>query len=183
MSYQYRPLTDLNELAGFRCGIKKMDNFIRNGLADSVNNNYCRPYGVYDDEGELVAFFAISFDCLELSIDFKEDLRDGFAETELPQIFGSPYGETFLSKLHYPALEITYLAVREDRQHMGIGEACVDVIINMANEQTMAGCIFLTVDALIIPEYSAVGFYRKCHFTQAEDRKPYKETLRLYYAL
>ena len=80
-------------------------------------------------------------------------------------------------------LQETYLAVHKDKQKNGIGEACVNLIINMAKEQTFAGCIFITVDALITPEYSAVGFYRKCHFTQAEDRKPYRETLRLYYAL
>lgn len=183
MSYQYRPLGNLNELNDFCCGIERMDGFVHNGLADSVNNNYCQPYGVYDEEGSLVAFFALCFDCLELSQDYKEDLRDGCAETELPQVFNGAYGETFLSKLHYPALEIAYLAVRKDKRGQHIGEACVETIIGLAQEQTLAGCIFITVDALVMEDYSAVGFYRYCHFTQAEDRNPNKETLRLYYAL
>lgn len=118
-----------------------------------------------------------------LGVDYKEDLRDGFANTNMPQVFGTPYADTFINKLHYPALEITYLAVREDKRRTGIGEACVRLIIEMAKEQTMAGCQFVTVDALVTPDYSATGFYYTCRFSQAEDRQAWRDTIRMYYAL
>ena len=48
---------------------------------------------------------------------------------------------------------------------------------------TLAGCQFLTVEALATKEYSAVGFYERCGFAPNEVKKPYKDTLRMYMTL
>ena len=57
------------------------------------------------------------------------------------------------------------------------------MIAEKARSQTFAGCQFLTVEALATGEYSAVGFYSRCGFTANEVRKPYKDTLRMFYTL
>ena len=48
---------------------------------------------------------------------------------------------------------------------------------------TLAGCQFLTVEALATKEYSAVGFYERCGFAPNEVKKPYKDILRMYMTL
>ena len=43
--------------------------------------------------------------------------------------------------------------------------------------------MFLTVEAYIEQDYSAVPFYYKCRFEPCEYKKPNKETLRMFRAL
>lgn len=43
----------------------------------------------------------------------------------------------------------------------------------------MGGCQFITVEAYCTKEYSAVGFYRNCGFSQADIVAKY-DTLRMY---
>ena len=50
------------------------------------------------------------------------------------------YKEVFLSKTHYPALGLTYLAVSENFQRQGWGKWIVEVIVEKARSQTFAGC-------------------------------------------
>ena len=64
----------------------------------------------------------------------------------------------FLSKHHYPALEISYLAVKEEHRSQGIRKAIVDSIADITQRQKNAGCMFLTVEAYIENDYSAVPF-------------------------
>lgn len=42
---------------------------------------------------------------------------------------------------------------------------------------------FITVEAYKTKDYSAVGFYARCHFTPAEPPIGYKDTLRMYKVL
>ena len=56
-------------------------------------------------------------------------------------------------------------------------------IADLARRQTLAGCQFLTVEALATSEYSAVGFYERCGFAPNEVKKPYKDMLRMYMTL
>ena len=142
----------------FRCGIKKMDDFIHEGLDLSVKNNFCKLYKVSRDE-EIVALFALSFD--------------------------SRYEEVFWSKRHYPALEIAYLAVREDLRGSDIGSFLINSIAEMAAGQKLAGCQFLTVEALSKAkekeqDYSATAFYYKNHFESCELPNSTKDTMRMY---
>lgn len=176
-----RPLSDLKELQHFYCGVEQMDKFIHDGLERSVSNSYCRTYGVYDEWQNLVAFFALSFDSLHLDSDDIDDLQNGWSGTSVPEI-GSDYLATFWSKVRYPAIEIAYLAVSKDYRGRNIGRSLIVSIADMARSQKIAGCQFLTVDALATKEYSAVGFYDKCQFAHAEPA-PVRDTLRMYYNL
>lgn len=176
-----RPLVNLQELKAFECGVEQMDKFIHDGLERSVCNSYCKTYGVYNISNHLVAFFALSFDSLHLDSDDIDDLQQGWADTSTPEI-SEDYMETFWSKVRYPAIEIAYLAVSKDYRGKNLGRSLIDSIANMARTQDLAGCQFLTVDALATKEYSAVGFYSKCKFARAEP-VPVRDTLRMYYNL
>lgn len=175
------PLENLDELLNFHCGVEKMDAFIHGGLRQSVENSYCKVYGVYNSDSLLVAFFALSFDSLQLDADDIDDLQQGWGGTTIPDVT-SEYLETFWSKVRYPAIEIAYLAVDKDHRNKNIGRSLIESIAQMARCQKMAGCQFLTVDALATKEYSAVGFYNKCHFASAES-VAVRDTMRMYYNL
>ena len=174
-------LDDFRCLESFRTGVESMDNFIQGDFRLSVENHYCSAYVVkYHDE--VVAVFALSFDSLDLDSDDKEELSTGISSTGKPDIDWN-YKETFYSKPRYPALDIAYLAVREQWRGRGVGNLIVDTIAQQARTQTFAGCQFLTVEALATSEYSAVGFYSRCGFAPNEVRKPYKDTLRMFRTL
>lgn len=180
-SLTIRILDNVSQLDDFNCGIKAMDDFIHSGLANSVRNHYCNLYSVTLDN-EIVAMFSLSFDSLELDLDSLEEILDNQSSSNKPNL-SSNYVDTFLSKHHYPALEISYLAVKENYRRQGIGKAVVDSIAEMAQRQKTAGCMFLTVEAYIEEDYSAVPFYNACHFEPCEYKKPDKETLRMFRTL
>lgn len=175
-------LDDVEELKDFCCGVSKMDEFIHDGgLKESVLNDYCKVYSVRDQEGKLVAFFALSYDSLQLDVDDVEDLQNGWSDTSTPQPTDE-YFDTFWSKVHYPALEIAYLAVDKDCQKRHIGTQILEAIEDMARRQKFAGCQFLTVGAYHSKDYSAVKFYSKNHFAKATP-VPIHDTLRMYHNL
>jgi GNAT superfamily N-acetyltransferase len=176
-----RQIEDASSLANFHCGIQAMDEFIHSSLDDSIRNHYCNSYSVHLDS-ELVAMFALSFDSLELDSDSLEEMAEGINTTNKPDL-SKNYVDTFLSKHHYPALEIAYLAVEEKYRKKGIGKAIVNAIADMAQRQKTAGCMFLTVEAYIEEGYTAVPFYYKCQFEPCEFKKPNKETLRMFRTL
>ena len=92
------------------------------------------------------------------------------------------YRDTFWAKSSYPAIEITYLAVKKEKRHLGIGEYIIEAIGQRALDPrfNLAGCQFLTVEAYNQGKASAVGFYNRCDFIAAEEPNPNKETLRMY---
>ena len=130
----------------------------------------------------VVALFALSFDSLDLDTDDKDEMMAGTSLTSIPQI-SNEYEDIFLNKPHYPALDIAYLAVKQDMQGQGIGQLIIEAIHQRAQQQDFAGCQFLTVEALKIPGYSAVRFYEKCGFSPCEYPNPNKNTLRMYRTL
>lgn len=175
-------LRSIGELKDFRCGVPKMDAFIQDGgLAESIKNSYCQAYSVRNVENTIVAFFALSFDSLQLDVDDVEDLQNGWSDTSTPKPTAE-YFDTFWAKVHYPALEIAYLAVSEAYQHKHIGTQLLQAIVDMARSQKFAGCQFLTVGAYHSCEYSAIPFYSKNHFAKTSP-VPIHDTLRMYHNL
>jgi len=162
----------------FNSGLDVMDRFIHSGLQWCIDYHYCVVYGVKEQD-EIVAIVALGCDKLELSVDDKEEIQMG--------IFPKPeidvnYHDTFWAKSGYPAIEISYLAVRKDKRHSGIGEYIIEAIGQRVLDSrfNMAGCQFLTVEAYRKGENSAVGFYSKCDFVAVEEPNPNKDTLRMY---
>ena len=174
-------LTDFHCLKTFNSGVEAMDTFIQGDFRMSVENHYCSAYGVWYKD-ELVAIYALSFDSLDLDSDDKEELEVGILSTGTPDIDWN-YKDTFYAKPRYPALDISYLAVKEEYRGNRVGQSIVELIADKARSQSFAGCQFLTVEALATSEYSAVGFYERCGFTANEVRKPYKDTLRMFRTL
>jgi GNAT superfamily N-acetyltransferase len=174
----FERVDDTTLLDEFNCGLDVMDRFIHSKLQWCIDYHYCVVYAVKESD-EIVAIVALGCDKLELDISDKEELQMG--------IFPKPdidfnYQETFWAKSSYPAIEITYLAVRKDKRHLGIGEYVIEAIAQRAIDSrfNMAGCQFLTVEAYSRGANSAVGFYDKCDFVAAEEPNPNKETLRMY---
>lgn len=174
-------LRDFKVLDTFCSGVESMDSFIRGDFRLSVENHFCQAYSVTLGQ-ELVAVFALSFDSLDLDSDDKEELQTGISMTGTPDVDWN-YEETFYAKPRYPALDIAYLAVQQKWRGKRIGDFLIKQIKDLARRQMLAGCQFLTVEALATREYSAVGFYERCGFTANEVKKPYKDTLRMYMTL
>lgn len=175
------PLDDFHCLNTFCSGVESMDNFIRGDFRFSIENHYCTGYAAVLGD-EVVAIFALSFDSLDLDEDDKEELVSGMSVTGTPDIDFN-YRDTFYSKPRYPALDIAYLAVQKKWRKKHIGQYLIEMIAEQARTQTFAGCQFLTVEALATSEYSAVGFYQRCGFSANEEKKPYKDTLRMFRTL
>lgn len=159
-------LDNFKELESFSCGEKQMDDFIHENLEDCSINHYCTTYCVRNAESnEIAAIFSLSFDSVDIDHDDFDDMRIGAAGTDKPHVTES-FRERFEEKYTYPALEITYLAVDRKYQHMNVGAEIVDDVCAMARQQSLAGCVFVTVLALHKDGYSAVPFYEKCHFAK-----------------
>ena len=182
--YIFENLKDISILRNFQCGISSMDAFIQDGLDLSIQNHYCNAYIVMENRkgSEILALFAFSFDSLDLDIEDKNEVISGVSNAGIPQLTDN-YKDVFLNKSHYPALEIAYLAVAKNLRYKGLGRIIIESIVQKAQEQELAGCQFLTVEALNTNEYSAVGFYNKCNFSACELPDPNKGTLRMFRTL
>ena len=175
------PLKDFQCLNSFCSGVRSMDSFIQNDFRLSIEHHFCTAY-IAKLNDEIVALFALSFDSLDLDSIDKEELQLGISSTGTPSIDWN-YKDTFYSKPRYPALDIAYLAVQDKWRNKHIGRFLIEMIVKQARAQTLAGCQFITVEALATSEYNAVGFYERCGFTPNEAPKPYKDTLRMYRTL
>lgn len=171
-------LTDFSLLSDFQCGIPEMDRFIHSRFEDSVAHHFCVPYSVHIDD-KAVALFALNFDAVILPEDYKDDLKLGATAFGPPGISES-YEDTFWSKWHYPAIEISYFAIQMEYQQRQIGRRLIEEIVQLARRQSIGGCQFVTVEAYRKPGYSAEGFYRKCLFSRCADPDPVGDTIRLY---
>lgn len=126
--------------------------------------------------------FALSFDSIDLDADDKEEMMSGISPTGMPRIsFG--YEDTFYSKRRYPAWDIAYFAVRNEYRNQHIGQRLIAAIKEMARNQKVGGCQFLSVEAYNVSGYSAVPFYDKCGFAPNELPNPNKDTLRMFCTL
>lgn len=175
---RFERVEDASVLSDFNCGLDVMDRFIHSGLQWCIDYHYCVVYAVKDIK-EIVGIVALGCDKLELDTTDKEELQMGFFPK--PEIDFN-YQDTFWAKSSYPAIEITYLAVKKDKRHLGIGEYIIEAVAQRALDSrfNLAGCQFLTVEAYSRGSNSAVGFYDKCDFIAAEALNPNKETLRMY---
>lgn len=114
-------IEDYHELTSFVSGNKQMDDFIHEYLGECDASHYCQTYGVRSSKTSmLLAIFSLSFDSVKLDEDDFEDMRIGAAGTGKPSV-DDWFRDRFEEKAIYPALEIAYLAVAKDIQHMHLG--------------------------------------------------------------
>ena len=162
-----RRADDTSALFDFRCGVDSMDDFIHNreeGLAKFIELGLSNLWLVYEGE-KVVAFFALSKDSLILNND---DARNITRDDKLSSLLPSKDETKFWSQEKYPAIEIDYLAVCEEkRKEPGehLGTALVGMIVDFAAKDRLSATKFITVEALDTKEYSAVNFYKNfCDF-------------------
>lgn len=181
LQLHFERIDNSSVLSDFNCGLDVMDRFIHSGLQWCIDYHYCVVYAIKESD-EIVAVVALGCDKLELDTTDKEELQLGFFPK--PDI-SYDYQDTFWAKSSYPAIEITYLAVREDKRGLGIGEYIIEAMGQrvLDSRYNVAGCQFMTVEAYSKGNASAVGFYHKCDFVAAEEPNPNKETLRMYKVL
>lgn len=150
----------------FESGNQQMDDFIHTYLSECDACHYCQTYAVHTSKDQkILAIFSLAFDSVKLDEDDFDDMRIGAAGTGKPSV-DEWFRERFEEKAIYPALEIAYLAVSKECQHQHLGSEILAQIEYMAKSQKMAGCVFLTVNALHTPKYSAVSFYEKNNFAK-----------------
>ncbi len=178
LKLQFERIEDSSILSDFNCGLDVMDHFIHSGLQWCIDYHYCVVYSVREAD-DIIAIVALACDKLGLDSEDKEEIRLGYYPK--PNI-EFDYQDTFWAKSSYPAIEITYLAVRKDKRGLGFGQFIIEAIAQRAldSQFNMAGCQFLTVEAYRKGGNSTVGFYNKCDFVAAEEPNPNKETLRMY---
>ena len=172
----FERIDDVSVLSNFYCGIPDMDDFIHERLQGYLDKTGCEAY-VIKHNNEIVAMLSLGNDTLNLDDDDKDDMRSGF----VPKPTIALKNQDFLAEKVFPAIEITYLAVEKGRRGQGIGE----YIISQVEAKVMRDnpeCEFITVEAYNTKDYSAVGFYSRCHFTPAEFPLG-KDTLRMYKVL
>lgn len=166
-----RRADNTSALFDFKSGVKSMDDFIQDqekGLSKFIELGLSNLWPVYEGE-KVVAFFALSKDALILN---SEDARTITGDKRLSNLLPSKEETKFWEQEKYPAIEIDYLAVCEEkRKEPGehLGTAIVGKILDFAAHDRLSATKFITVEALDTKEYSAVNFYRQhCDFEFSE---------------
>ena len=137
-----------------------MDDYIHNYLQASIDGLYCKAY-IASVNNKIAAFFALNFASLDLD---PQNIQNAVYTNDQTIDLPEEYIDMFSQKSSFPAVEISYLAVRDDFRGLGIGTTILDVVKEKALEQDFAGCQFVTVVPLDEPYYSATGFYEKSGF-------------------
>ena len=166
-----RRADDTSALLGFKCGVKSMDDFIHDkefGLSKFIELGLSKLFLVYEGE-KVVAFFALSKDALILN---SEDARTISGDKRLSSLLPSKDDTKFWEQEKFPAIEIDYLAVCEEKRKdpdEHLGTALVGTIVDFAAHDRLSATKFITVEALDTKEYSAVNFYKRhCDFEFSE---------------
>lgn len=170
---------DIDELQSFCCGCKEMDNYIRLNLSVCDENRYVSTYIVrHISTNEIIALFTLANDALIIQSD--EDKEDIVAEN--PIIAESSYVDFFLKQTSFPAINIAHLAVNQMWQSRDVGTQILDFVINTYANFKVAGCQFITVDAL--NNSRVMNFYMvKNGFTPLTICDMTSDTRRLYIPL
>lgn len=168
-------------LRDFICGVEVMDMFLHSpaDLMQSLTDNECVAYSVHDAKGQLVGFFALNMDVLDLDDDDKEDLTHGYSRADAPSFKTEKEFEEFMSQPRFNVVDIAYLAVPKKFQGRGIGKAIMNKIFEIAESMNPDG-LFMTVDALHLRDgsHSAVTFYEQFNFQRI--LPPHGDTIRMY---
>lgn len=166
-----RRADDTSALLNFKCGIKAMDDFVHDkekGLAKYIEFRLSKLWLVYEGK-EVVAFFALSKDALVLN---SQDRHIISLDKNKSSVLPSEDEEVFWNQEKYPAIEIDYLAVREDKRvekDCHLGSALIEEIAQFAANDNLSSTLFLTVEALHTEKYSTIKFYKNhCGFAYSE---------------
>lgn len=168
----FSPLSesDYESLSSFSCGDKELDDVFHNEIRLCAKYHYLTPYKcTLVSTNEIVGLFTLANDVLALEYEDQVDFPNMAEE----------YADTFIKQSTYPAVNIGHLAIRSDMQSRGIGKLIVEFVAATFSNLRVAGCQFLTVDALNNPR--TISFYYdklKMEFQTVSDAG--KHTRRMY---
>lgn len=175
---QIQPLAEGTDLSSFSCGNEELDKFFREEITLCQRYKYVSVYGVSDIKThEILALFTLSNDAL--IIESEDDLSD-FVESETCEV-NQEYQEIFGKQSSFPAINIGHLAVRTEKQRMGIGQFVVEYLIATFLHYGMAGCQYITVDSLNNPDTNK--FYCRNGFNYQTNCDMNCQTRRMYLSL
>ena len=166
---------DISGLLNFKCGIKQMDDFIRNkhkGLQKHIELGLSHLWLVYEKE-KVIAFFALSKDTLVLNSEDKHMIE----MSQKADFFPHFDEEHFWIQEKYAAIEIDYLVVAEEKQGKRIGSTIIAKIEEYGRTDKLSSTLFLTVEALNSKEQNSIEFYNKCGFRLSEVGKARNENM------
>ena len=170
--FSFRREPSAKVLKDFHCGIKEMDYFIHFNLDQFLSDHKNQLFIVRDEGNTIVGMFV-------LSEGYFFDTNNTFIDAPA---YGKPFAvldqQTKTTKIakRYSTIEIEYLAVAQEFRNQNIGTEIILAITDLANSQHTP---FITVDAYVTLQYSAVPFYEKCGFTHLENQDRSYDTMRM----
>ena len=168
---------DADSVSAFTCGNEDLDFFFHNELFDCVENHYLSAYCAKSLDGCLLAIFTLANDAIVLS-DYQE--KDDFVALTSCRVSES-YLHIFNQQSMFPAVNIGHLGVSTQFQNMGIGSQILEFVIDTFREYDVAGCQFVTVDALNTPLVRR--FYSKRYFQRLTMTDVSNLTVRMHFTL
>ncbi|MBD5352850.1 MAG: GNAT family N-acetyltransferase [Bacteroides sp.] len=165
---------DYPKLAEFTCGVPVLDRFFHHEVEECVKYHYLSAYIATTMSDEIVAVFTLMNDALMIdSQSAKEDLIDDIRFEKAENIV-----DFFNRQTSYPAINIGHLGVSTKYQRHKIGKAIIDLVAATYFNHTLAGCQFITVDAL--NRNDTIKFYLRNSFFFQTTRDQYSSTRRMY---
>lgn len=168
-----------NQMSSFSCGNNDLDIFFQKEVYICSKCHMFSAYCVLYDNN-IVAAFTLANDSLVIEYDDKTDVKDCMKEYA-PLGKDSLYDEYFEKMSVFPAINIGHLAVRSDLQSQGIGEYILNYVIYTFLNYSIAGCLFVTVDALNNSRTN--NFYCKNGFICQTSKDITATTRRMYFPL
>jgi ribosomal protein S18 acetylase RimI-like enzyme len=115
-----------------------------------------------------VAVFTLANDSIMLEPDDKDDFPN----------LDDEYKNIFPNQTSFPAVNIGHLGVKKELQGRGIGEIVVRYVWETFSRFEIAGCQFITVDALNNQRVNR--FYQKLGFEYQSLNDHFRSTRRMY---
>ena len=158
-----------HDLTSFDCGNRDLNDFLLHDAKLYQDGLVAVTYLV-EYEDKVAGYFSLSNDKLSIKDGSKSNWR------KIKSLFSHSK-----HRGDYPAVKVGRLAVGIDYQGYDIGSRILDFIKYTFVDKNRAGCVFVTVDALI----EAVGFYAKNRFKVLDSRQENDgcQTVSMYYNL
>ena len=151
---QYRKVTEEVENTSFTCGVRSIDEYVRNSYFPTVVQH---AYGYsISGKGTILGYYMIMFREIELD-DFPEEIADYDPEIKDRKI---------------SAVHIRYIAIDEKYQHKNIGTATIQTIIKEVEILAEKWPIrVITIDARedLVSWYEKLGFRKMVNNTPGQD--------------
>lgn len=144
------PLTesDIESVSRFSCGVEELDDFFHDEIWLCAKYHYLIPYKcILSETGEIIGLFTLANDVIALEEDDKIDF---------PQM-APEYNWIFKRQCSYPAVNIGHLGIKHNCQSKGLGQIIVNFVAATFRNNPIAGCQFISVDAL--NNQKTINFY------------------------